>query len=124
MNISLLTKWWWKLDKETRLWQNIVKYKYLKNDSILDVSHKQSDSAIWADMLKVKNVYLQGRIVVKHNGKSTLFWKDTWLYEKPLCVLFPDLFKFYQQQQHSLLSQASWGRLEIKPKRDKKHGDT
>jgi hypothetical protein len=23
-----------------------------------------------------------------------------------------------QQQQHSLLSQASWGRLEMKPKRD------
>jgi hypothetical protein len=30
----------------------------------------------------------------------------------------------YQQQQHSLLSQASWGRLEMKPKRDDKQGDT
>jgi hypothetical protein len=29
-----------------------------------------------------------------------------------------------QQQQHSLLFQASWGRLEMKPKRDKKQGDT
>jgi hypothetical protein len=29
-----------------------------------------------------------------------------------------------QQQQHSLLSQASWGRLEMKPKRDDKQGDT
>jgi disease resistance protein RPM1 len=27
-----------------------------------------------------------------------------------------------QQQQHSLLSQASWGRLEMKPKRDEKAG--
>jgi hypothetical protein len=27
------------------------------------------------------------------------------------------------QQQHSLLSQASWGRLEMKPKRDDKQGD-
>jgi hypothetical protein len=27
-----------------------------------------------------------------------------------------------QQQQHSLLSQASWDRLEMKPKRDKKQG--
>ena len=26
-----------------------------------------------------------------------------------------------QQQQHSLLSQASWGRLEMKPKRHKGH---
>src|SRR6185369_1971175 len=27
-----------------------------------------------------------------------------------------------QQQQHSLFSQASWGRLEMKPKRNKCHG--
>jgi hypothetical protein len=27
-----------------------------------------------------------------------------------------------QQQQHSLLSQTSWSRLEMKPKRDEKHG--
>jgi hypothetical protein len=27
-----------------------------------------------------------------------------------------------QPQQHSLLSQASWGRLEMKPKRDEKTG--
>jgi hypothetical protein len=29
-----------------------------------------------------------------------------------------------QQQQHSLLSQASWGRLEMKPKRDKSRKET
>lgn len=61
MNVSLLCKWWWKLDKEDGLWQKIVKFKYIKNGSICDVSHKQFDSAIWADLLKVKNVYLQGR---------------------------------------------------------------
>ena len=27
-----------------------------------------------------------------------------------------------QQQQHSLFCQASWGRLEMKPKRNKGHG--
>ena len=29
---------------------------------------------------------------------------------------------FQQQQQHSLLSQASWGRPEMEPKRHKGHG--
>ena len=29
-----------------------------------------------------------------------------------------------QQQQHSLLSQASWGRLKMKPKRPKNHGSS
>jgi hypothetical protein len=36
-----------------------------------------------------------------------------YLCQKPVKVL-------QQQQQHSLLSQASWGRLEMKPKRDEK----
>ena len=73
MNVSLLTKWWWKLDKEEGLWQRIVKSKYLKNGSLLDVSHKQSDSAIWTDLLKVKDVYLQGRKRAVRNGKNTFF---------------------------------------------------
>jgi hypothetical protein len=40
------------------------------------------------------------------------------------CALSGSAFQQQQQQQHSLLSQASWGRLEIKPKRDEKQGDT
>ena len=83
---------------EDDVWQKIIKHKYLKSNSILDVSHKQSDSAIWADLLKVKDIYLQGRKKVVRDGKTTFFWKDTWLYEKPLCILYPVLFKFCQQQ--------------------------
>jgi hypothetical protein len=39
-----------------------------------------------------------------------------YLCQKPVKVLQQQ----QQQQQHSLLSQASWGRLEMKPKRDEK----
>jgi hypothetical protein len=51
--------------------------------------------------------------------------------EKQLSIIFSTLKDIaqshkqsiqQQQQQHSLLSQASWGRLEMKPKRDKKTG--
>ena len=67
MNISLLCKWWWKLDREVGLWQKIVKFKYIRNSSIYDVKHRQSDSAIWADLLKVKDIYLQGRKILVRN---------------------------------------------------------
>jgi hypothetical protein len=30
-------------------------------------------------------------------AKKTLFWKDTWMYDKPLSTLFPDLFKLCMQ---------------------------
>lgn len=65
MNISLLYKWWWKFEKEDGLWQKIVKFKYLKNKSIHDVRHKLNDSSMWYDLLKVREIYLQGRIISK-----------------------------------------------------------
>jgi len=40
VNISLLRKWWWKLEHEDDLWQKLVKAKYLSKSSIHSVSHK------------------------------------------------------------------------------------
>jgi hypothetical protein len=33
-NICLLCKWWWKLDTQNGLWQEIVKAKYLRNKTV------------------------------------------------------------------------------------------
>jgi len=57
MNVSLLCKWWWKLENEDGLWQQVVKHKYLQDKSIHEVGHKLNDSPIWSDLLKVKNIY-------------------------------------------------------------------
>lgn len=72
--------------------------KYIKNASICNVKHKQTDSPIWSDLLKIRDIYLQGRKMCVRNGKKTLFWKDRWLCKQPLCLLYPDLFKMCQQQ--------------------------
>jgi hypothetical protein len=84
MNLSLLCKWWWRLEKESGLWQDIVKHKYMKKDNVSSVKHKQTDSPMWADLLKIKHIYLQGRKMNIKNGKSTSVWKDIWLYDEPL----------------------------------------
>lgn len=63
LNISLLSKWWWKLEWEDGLWQDLVKAKYLAKDSIHTVSHKLHDSPMWYDLLKVKDLYLRGRTI-------------------------------------------------------------
>jgi hypothetical protein len=77
MNISLLCKWWWKLDNEKGLWQDIIEYKYLRKDTICTVKHGQNESTIWVDLLKIRNTYLQGRKLKVKNGKKTLFWMDS-----------------------------------------------
>jgi hypothetical protein len=84
LNISLLCKWWWKVEHKEGLWQKLVKAKYLSKSSIYTVSHKLHDSPMWYDLLKVKDVYLKGRIVKIENGKNTRLWEDCWVFDKPL----------------------------------------
>jgi len=93
MNISLLCKWWWKLEKEDGLWQEIVRYKYLRNKSIYEVKHSLNVSAMWSDLLKVKDIYLQGREIKAGKGELTSFWLDSWLYDEPLSSCAPILFE-------------------------------
>lgn len=58
MNLSLLCKWWWRLETEDGMWQDIIKYKYLRIKSIHEVSHCLNDSQMWYDMLKIKDIYI------------------------------------------------------------------
>ena len=99
MNISLLSKWWWKLENEKGLWQEIIRYKYLKKDTIHSVTHKLSDSSVWYDMLKVREIYLQGRTVGIRRGNLTRFWKDAWMYQQPICEIAPVLFELCDQKE-------------------------
>jgi len=92
MNISLLCKWWWKLEKSDGLWQKLIKEKYFHQGVVGTVKHRLDDSPVWNDLLKVKHIYLKGRKIKVKNGKGTSFWVDAWLEKKPLCVLHPVLY--------------------------------
>jgi hypothetical protein len=98
MNISLLCKWWWRLEKEEGLWQQILNHKYMKDQTIHDVMHKLNDSSIWSDLLKVKDIYLQGRSIVVSNGEQTRFWLDPWVYNSPICDIAPMLFELCENK--------------------------
>lgn len=112
MNISLLAKWWWKLESEEGLWHEIVKFKYLRKNCIFSVSHKASDSPIWADLLKIKDCYLQGRGIKIRNGHKTRFWLDPWLYGIPICDITPVLFILCEQKNVSVADVKS-GKIQI-----------
>jgi hypothetical protein len=56
------------------------------------------DSPVWADLLKVKQIYLRGRQIITKNGKQTLFWKEKWLYDQPLCTVAPVLFEWCEEK--------------------------
>lgn len=78
------------------IWQKIVKLKYLQGHQSIC---RQSDSPVWYDMLKVKDIYLSrvDQLQLKM-GEQTMFQKDTWLYDMPLCMKFSLLFEPSDQQ--------------------------
>lgn len=46
MNISLLTKWWWKLETQKGIWQDLIKAKYMHRDTVSSVKHRLTDSHV------------------------------------------------------------------------------
>ena len=99
LNVSLLCKWWWRLESEEGLWQEVVKKKYGIEHGIWRIARRQNDSAIWKDLLKVKHIYLQGRVMMVNSGECTDFWHDAWCGGKPFSELYPILWFFCQQQK-------------------------
>lgn len=62
------------------------------------MKHRLNDSPIWYDLLKIKNIYLQGRGLSIGNGNLTRFWLDKWLYDKPLNEICPVLFELCENK--------------------------
>jgi hypothetical protein len=105
-NISLICKWWWKLEEGVGPWQDFMWKKYLRNSGIYTVIHKQKDSALWSDMLHVKDLYLYGRKMQVGDGTRTHFWGDSWCGHSPLKDKFPDLFAICNDQNITVANAA------------------
>jgi hypothetical protein len=91
-NISLMCKWWWKLEHDKGPWQDFMWKKYLSNSCVYLAKHKQHDSPLCCDMLKVRDIYLSGRSMKVNNGERTHFWGDTWCDSVPLKDKYPLLY--------------------------------
>lgn len=91
-NVSLLAKWWWKLDTGQGLWQDIISAKYLKRSSVAGVTSKFNDSPVWKALLKVKEFYMAGRKVIIQSRNVARLWHDVFDDQNPLRDTFPDLF--------------------------------
>jgi hypothetical protein len=75
-----------------------VRAKYLSKAVVGNVTHKLDDSHVWCDLLKVKHLYLKGRICEIQNGETVLFWLDSWK-DGPLCARYPILFELCDEKE-------------------------
>jgi hypothetical protein len=77
MNISLLCKWWWMLENENGLWQEIVKMKYVHDTPICLIKSRLNDSPCWKGLMKIRPIYLPRWSYELNNGKLISFWLDS-----------------------------------------------
>lgn len=107
MNLSLLSKWWWKFEQNSGTWQEIVQKKYVHNRPITQLKSRPGNSPVWNDLIKVKNLYLRGRVMAVGNGEKTDFWNDTWCGSVALKDKFPELFDVCNEQEIKVSSAAA-----------------
>jgi hypothetical protein len=57
-NHCLLSRWLFKLINEEGVWQNLLRRKYVRDNTIAQVHRKQGDSHFWSGLMKVKDSFL------------------------------------------------------------------
>lgn len=93
-NNSLLMKWLWRYNKEGQaLWKEMIRCKYGEDGNwCSNVSVDTYGVGVWRT---IRNLWpiLEANLHIKvGDGKSTKFWKDIWINQRPLKDSYPDLF--------------------------------
>jgi hypothetical protein len=97
-NRCLLSKWLFKLINENGLWHNILRHKYLRNQTIGHVQRKSGDSHFWSGLMKVKESFLSLGHFTLNNGDNIRFWEDKWLGTTTLQYQFPELYSIVHRK--------------------------
>jgi hypothetical protein len=109
VNISLLTKWRWRLlSDDQQLWKRVIKGKYgerVCGNTVLGEECKPwFSSSWWRDVCSIGinlNVDWFSQQAIKRigNGLQTSFWKDRWIGNFSLLERFPRLFSISTQKE-------------------------
>jgi hypothetical protein len=92
MNISLLSKWLWKLFNEKGVWQSILAGKYLRKITLGQAVAKPGDSHFWQGLMDVKRLFWPCIKIKIGDGTRTRFWEDAWIKDDSLAKAFPRLY--------------------------------
>src|ERR1041385_6130618 len=108
-NVSLLTKWWWKLEKYKGLWQDVILVRYFKNDSVSSVKTRINDSPCWKAIMKVKEIYMRGRKIKVKSGNLACMWYEEVDDGEPFCQKYPELFSICHYPNCTVVQGLGYG---------------
>jgi hypothetical protein len=116
VNISLLTKWRWKLlSHQSEVWKDVVMAKYgphISGKGNLGVSDvTRMSSTWWKDICNPdKDSIWFVEAVEKRvgNGNLTTIWTDTWIGDQSLQQRFPRIYGISNQKESTIFNMGRW----------------
>jgi mannosylglycoprotein endo-beta-mannosidase len=93
MNKALMAKWILRLLDERNgdlLWVRLLKAKYRVQE--LFSSSPAVCSPFWHIIQRIKVAFKLGAKFSPGRNSKLSFWKDLWVGDSPLCLIFPELF--------------------------------
>lgn len=84
--------------------------KYIKGQCISQIKHKQSDSPVLADLLKIREIYLAGRKDQIGNWRNIDFWSDKWCGNFSRREKFNKIYNICREQHGSVakMNERRW----------------
>jgi len=112
-NKCLLSKWLFKLLNGDRVWQQMLRNKYLRDKTLTQVQYLPRDSQFWAGLMKVKEEFLSLGKFDLGDGSQVRFLEDSWIRPRPLKSLFPALYNIVRRKNAYVRSVLSMTPLNI-----------
>ena len=73
------------------------------------LQRKPSNSPVWNDLLKIKDIYMKGIKMIVGKGDRTDLWHDSWCTEIALSEKFLELFNICNEQKVTVAQMACKG---------------
>lgn len=93
-NGSLLSEWGWRFTvKDKGLWRMQIEFAYHKKTKLSSSSksHKRFFN-FWKEVVKVSSMFWNHVKQHIRDGKKTFFWKDPWILDAPLMLIFSNFY--------------------------------
>jgi hypothetical protein len=116
VNISLLTKWRWKLlNGVNEIWKEVIVAKYGR-ESMGTIRPgigfaPTLASRWWVDICNLDNEadwFVRAVEKKVGRGNNTNFWSETWVGDQPLRDRFPRLYGISTQKEGTIANMGSW----------------
>nr|GEZ93570.1 RNA-directed DNA polymerase, eukaryota [Tanacetum cinerariifolium] len=118
LNRALILKWVWRfVSQDGSLWFRVIQALH---GTLLE-SHQVQITSLWSSMLREMHVLvLKGFDLMAHckkrigDGNNTSFWRDPWIGDQPLCLMFLRLFVLEKEKEITVASKLGLPLVEVK----------